>query len=104
MQSPFAKWFKGPSKELRLYKNGANRKIKLVSGKEIADAPDLKSFGTRKLKSCARTALKKWKAATIHRVIDTAWTLKKTTVLVVEVNNVREEELSQKRKEKAGTV
>lgn len=55
MQSPFAKWLKGPSKELHLYQNAANRKIKLVSSKEIADAQDLESFGTRKLKSCART-------------------------------------------------
>lgn len=58
MQSPFAKWLKGPSKELRLYQNGANRKIKLVSGKEIADAPDLKRFGTRKLKSCPGQSIK----------------------------------------------
>ena len=62
MQSPFAKWLKGPSKELRLYQNGANRKIKQLSGKEIADAPDLKSFGTRKLKSCPGQSIKEMKS------------------------------------------
>ena len=42
---------------------------------------------------CQDRALKKWNATAIHGVLDTAWTLKKTVVLVVEANNTREQEL-----------
>ncbi|XP_068743106.1 uncharacterized protein [Montipora capricornis] len=115
-QSPFAKWVKGPSKELPMYQKAAERKVKLFSGKEIADAQGLEKirrrFWNEKAEElCQDTALKKWKATAIHGVVDTAWTLKKTVVLVVEANNTREQELREEvkdspqiKKQKAETV
>ncbi|XP_068738096.1 uncharacterized protein [Montipora capricornis] len=113
-QSPFAKWVKGPSKELPMYQKAAERKVKLFSCKEIADAQGLEKirrFWNEKAEElCQDTALKKWKATAIHGVVDTAWTLKKTVILVVEANNTREQELrevkdsSQIKRQKAETV
>ena len=99
-----------------MYQKAAERKVKLFSCKEIADAQGLEKirrrFWNEKAEElCQDTALKKWKASAIHGVVDTAWTLKKTVVLVVEANNTREQELredvkdsSQIKRQKAETV
>jgi len=54
--------------------------------------------------------LQKWKAAAIHGVIDTSWTLKKTAILVMEADHLQDELLRQegvstaKKQQKADTV
>lgn len=88
---------KGPSRELPLYHHAAERKVKLFSSKEIGEAQGLekirRKFWNEKAEElCQDRTLKKWKATAIHGVIDTAWMLKKTVVLVVEANNTQDRE------------
>ena len=88
---------KGPSKELPLYQHAAERKVKIFSSKEIGEAQGLekirrKFWNERAEELCQDRTLKKWKATAIHGVIDTAWVLKKTVVLVVEANNTQDRE------------
>ena len=79
---------KGPSKELPLYQHAAERKVKIFSSKEIR-----RKFWNEKAEElCQDRTLKKWKATAIHGVIDTAWVLKKTVVLVVEASNTQDRE------------
>ena len=42
--STFAKWMKGPSRELSLYQHAAERKVKLLSSKEIGEAQGLEKI------------------------------------------------------------
>jgi len=57
-----------------------------------------------------RQGVAKMKAAAIHGVIDTSWTLKKTAILVMEADHLQDELLRQegvstaKKQQKAGTV
>ena len=88
---------KGPSKELPLYQHAAERKVKIFSSKEIGEAQGLekirRKFWNEKAEElCQDRTLKKWKVTAIHGVIDTAWVLKKTVVLVVEANNTQDRE------------
>ena len=117
MQSPFAKWLikAGPQKEIRMYQKAAERKVKLFSTAEIARMQGLekirwKFWNEKAEELCRGNELKNWKPIAIHGIIYTAWTLKKTAVLVVEANNVWEEDLAaetldtSKKQQKAETV
>ena len=81
-----------------MYPNAASRKVKIYSRTEVSKAQGLekirRNFWNNKAEElCQDKALSKWKATAINGVIDTAWTLTKTAVLVTEANNLRDEEL-----------
>ena len=81
-----------------MYPNAASRKVKIYSRTEVSKAQGLekirRNFWNNKAEElCQDKVLSKWKATAINGVIDTAWTLTKTAVLVTEANNLRDEEL-----------
>ena len=96
-QSPFAKWLKGKERDLPMYPNAASRKVKIYSTTEVSRAQGLekirrKFWNDKAEELCQDRELNKWKATAINGVIDTAWTLTKTAVLVMEADNLRDEE------------
>ena len=96
-QSPFAKWLKGKERDLPMYPNAASRKVKIYSPTEVSRAQGLekirrKFWNDKAEELCQDRELNKWKATAINGVIDTAWTLTKTAVLVMEADNLRDEE------------
>lgn len=98
-----------------MYHNAASRKVKLYSRTKILRAQGLEQIRRRFWNEkgeelCQDRELQKWKAAAIHGVIDTSWTLKKTAILVMEADHLQDELLRQegvstaKKQQKAGTV
>lgn len=112
-ESPFAKWIKGGAKnELPMFQNASLKKLKVYSNAEINASKGLEhirrqfwNFKGEQL--CSDQKLKKWKASALHGVIDTAWTLKKTPLLVLEENKLKDsaQDLdNSKKRQKAGTL
>ena len=96
-----------------MFQNASLRKLKIYSVAEINMSQGLErirrqfwNFKGEEL--CSDKKLKKWKATALHGVIDTAWTLKKTALLVLEANKLKDIETqdmdTNKRRQKAGTL
>ena len=112
-ESPFAKWIKGGAKnELPMFQNASLRKLKVYSTAEINVSKGLEQirrqfWNFKGEQLCSDQNLKKWKASALHGVIDTAWTLKKTPLLVLEANNLKDSAPdldNSKKRQKAGTL
>lgn len=113
-QSPFTKWIKGGTeKELPMFQNASFRKLKMYSSAEINMSQGLEKirqqfWNFKGEELCSDKKLKKWKATALHGVIDTAWTLKKTPLLVLEANKLRDSapqaSETNKKRQKAGTL
>ncbi|KAJ7391207.1 hypothetical protein OS493_019338 [Desmophyllum pertusum] len=61
--------------DLPMYPNASFRKLKIYSSAEIAQSNPLEKICHKKLN--------KWKASALHGVLDTAWTSKKSMLLVL---------------------
>ena len=95
-QYPFTKWIKrGTKTELPMFQNASLRKLKIYSTAEINMSKGLEKvrqqfWNFKGEELCSDQKLKKWKASALHGVIDTAWTLKKIPLLVLEANKLRD--------------
>lgn len=113
-QCPFANWIKGGAKkDLQMFQNASFRKLKIYSNTEINMSQGLEKicwqfWNFKGEELCSDEKLKKWKASALHGVIDTAWTLKKNPLLVLEANKLKDSEPqdldTNKKWQKAGTL
>ena len=90
--SPFASWVTG-GKKLAFYPKAGQRGVKIFSEHELGNRKGLEKlrrffWNLKAEEVCSNPSFLKWSVSEIHGLIDTCWTLKKTSLLKNEAERV----------------